>query len=280
MLTTCFRLIVVECYEFSLNLCATLLTPTGQGLPVAHRTNWNDFHAMSQLQSISKSKTHAELNQAIGARIASMNFLDTPVDGAPLECAVYASQKSVAFEAGDNEVFRLRTNFGVNRAQFLAKVQAWSAVASALPISSPDRNVITAVSTYYDLERQFTVQAQVWADNEDLTKILNFGNQDKAILGLLTKEEFAVKATGEVVTAWRLNRCVFQGVDSQKGTKVAVSDLAFLGIAQPVQQPVQQPVIVGGGATGMKLFNGAPIAGASLLALGIPQATIDALPNA
>lgn len=241
------------------------------------------FHVMSTVKSISQSLTHAELNQAIAARIASMQFLDTPIDGAPLECSVYASQKSVAFEAGDNEVYRLRTNYAVNRTKFLAAVAAWVGASASLPISSPDKAVATAVSTYYDLERQYTVQAQVWVDNPDLNLLLNFGSQDNSVLGLLTKEEFTVKATGEAVTAWRLNRCVFQGVTGQKGNKVAVSDLAFLGIAQPESQKAPETVLetVGGGnVPQFKLYAGKIHSVADMLAQGFTQAQLDTIPNA
>lgn len=244
--------------------------------------------AQTTVRSLSTASTHQELYAAVAARIKNLKSI-TPQDGAPLECSVYSGLNSKAFPAGDSgkEVYRLRTNILFNKAAFLAAVAEWMKKSTTLPLKSGNKDEATALSTYYDLESIHVVQAQVWSDNEKLELIRNFGSGDKAVMGMLNKEEFTTK-DGEVVTTWRLNRVTFQGAETLAATSMQDDELSFLtgatatapAPAAPAPAPVMAAAPAAPAATVRYNTGAGAFTAPELLASGWSQAQIDALPQA
>jgi len=170
--------------------------------------------------SVSNAQDTAQLIVAIKDRFASYKAPSTPFkNGQMLECAVYATAKTQAFEAGNSgsEVYRLRTNWCLNGAAFKAAVVALLAKASTLTVDQMR-------DEWYDLVSIHTVNAQVWDNNPDLQKLLNYGSaSNNAAVGILTLEEFKTK-DGVEVSTFRLNRVSYNGVAVDEGVSMSLED--------------------------------------------------------
>lgn len=176
---------------------------------------------MSQTKiSVSNAQDTPSLIVAIKDRFASYKAPSVPFkNGQMLECAVYATAKTQAFEAGNSgsEVYRLRTNWCLNGATFKAAVVALLAKASTLTVDEMR-------DEWYDLVSIHTVNAQIWDNNPDLQKLLNYGSaSNNAAVGILSLEEFTTK-DGVDVSTFRLNRVSYNGVAVDNGISMSLED--------------------------------------------------------
>lgn len=171
-------------------------------------------------RSLSRSANLQEFKQVLLQRLQSLKSIPAQ-NGLPTVCSVYAGAGTQAFEAGESSVYKLRTNLVHNKVGLLSFVQSFLAENAAAT------DMRTLAEKYYEMERRFVVQANVWVDNPSLGKILSFGNAHEAVMGLLTEEQFTVKDTGELVTTYRLNQVTWNGVQTHKGSSID-SDLAAI----------------------------------------------------
>ena len=184
-------------------------------------------------RSLSRSANLQEFKQVLLQRLQSLKSIPAQ-NGLPIVCSVYAGAGTQAFEAGESSVYKLRTNLVHNKVGLLSFVQSFLAENAAAT------DMRTLAEKYYEMERRFVVQANVWVDNPSLGKILSFGNAHEAVMGLLTEEQFTVKDTGELVTTYRLNQVTWNGVETHKGSSID-SDLAAIFGTAPSAAP-QAPV--------------------------------------
>jgi hypothetical protein len=204
---------------------------------------------MSQTKiSISNAQDIPALVVAIKDRFASYKAPSVPFkNGQMLECAVYATAKTQAFEAGNSgsEVYRLRTNWCLNGTAFKAAVVALLAKQSTLTVDEMR-------DEWYDLVSIHTVNAQIWDNNPDLTKLLNYGSaSNNAAVGILSLEEFTTK-DGVDVSTFRLNRVSYNGVAVDEGVSMSLEDTVAAPApiaAAPLPTPV--PVPAGAPAPGL-----------------------------
>ena len=199
---------------------------------------------MSQTKiSISNAQDIPTLVVAIKDRFASYKAPSVPFkNGQMLECAVYATAKTQAFEAGNSgsEVYRLRTNWCLNGAAFKAAVVALLAKQSTLTVDEMR-------DEWYDLVSIHTVNAQIWDNNPDLTKLLNYGSaSNNAAVGILSLEEFTTK-DGVDVSTFRLNRVSYNGVAVDEGVSMSLED-TVVAPAPIAAAPLPTPVPVPAGA--------------------------------
>jgi hypothetical protein len=199
---------------------------------------------MSQTKiSISNAQDIPALVVAIKDRFASYKAPSVPFkNGQMLECAVYATAKTQAFEAGNSgsEVYRLRTNWCLNGAAFKAAVVALLAKQSTLTVDEMR-------DEWYDLVSIHTVNAQIWDNNPDLTKLLNYGSaSNNAAVGILSLEEFTTK-DGVDVSTFRLNRVSYNGVAVDEGVSMSLED-TVVAPAPIAAAPLPTPVPVPAGA--------------------------------
>jgi len=199
---------------------------------------------MSQTKiSISNAQDIPTLVVAIKDRFASYKAPSVPFkNGQMLECAVYATAKTQAFEAGNSgsEVYRLRTNWCLNGAAFKAAVVALLAKQSTLTVDEMR-------DEWYDLVSIHTVNAQIWDNNPDLTKLLNYGSaSNNAAVGILSLEEFTTK-DGVDVSTFRLNRVSYNGVAVDEGVSMSLED-TVVAPAPLAAAPLPTPVPVPAGA--------------------------------
>lgn len=202
--------------------------------------------------SVSNAQDTAQLIVAIKDRFASYKAPSVPFkNGQMLECAVYATAKTQAFEAGNSgsEVYRLRTNWCLNGAAFKAAVVALLAKASTLTVDEM-RN------EWYDLVSIHTVNAQVWDNNPDLQKLLNYGStSNTAAVGVLSLEEFETKEKdgkpSVKVSTFRLNRVSYNGVSVDEGVSMSLEDTIATPVPSASAPVMAPPVPVAAGASGL-----------------------------
>ncbi len=194
--------------------------------------------------SVSNAQDTPQLIAAIKDRFASYKAPSAPFkNGQMLECAVYATVKTQAFEAGNSgsEVYRLRTNWCLNGAAFKAAVVALLAKASTLTVDEMR-------DEWYDLVSIHTVNAQVWDNNPDLQKLLNYGSaSNNAAVGILSLEEFTTKA-GVPVSTFRLNRVSYNGVSVDEGVSMSLEDVIAAPVPSASAPVMAPPVPVAAGA--------------------------------
>lgn len=234
--------------------------------------------ATPQNPSIRSSQTAEQVKNAV-MRL-KFKEIDHPVEGTPVEASLIWGRDQQALPANTQNGVKGRyvvsSTTVVNFSAFAQEIQLF--------MSQPFATADACRDAFYKIADKYTVRCIIWEDNVDLNALKNYGQA----LGMLRKDTWADKTTGEVKSAWTLNR-VSSNVQVAKSTERSFGTALAQPVAQPVITPVPtptpQPVMAGvpsaPQAPSMKrLSDGSVYSAEALTQAGWSAEQIGALPNA
>jgi hypothetical protein len=228
--------------------------------------------ATPQQPSLRSSQTVEQAKSAV----IRLKFKEIdPVEGTPVEASLIWGKEQQALPAntanGVKGKYVVSSTTVVNFNAFATEINAF--------LTQPFATAEDCRNAFYKIADKYTVRASIWEDNADLNALKNYGQA----LGMLKKDTWTDTKTGEVKSAWTLNR-VSSNVQVAKSTERSFGTALATPISAPsapAPQGVPQPVMAGPTPPSMKkMSDGTVYSVEALTQAGWAPAQISALADA
>ena len=192
-----------------------------------------------QQPSLRSSQTVEQVKNAI----MRLKFKEIdPVEGKPVEASLIWGKDQQALPAntanGVKGRYVVSSTTVVNFNAFATEISAF--------LTQPFATTEDCRNAFYKIADKYTVRASIWEDNADLNALKNYGQA----LGMLKKDTWADKTTGEIKFAWTLSRVssnvqVAKSTERSFGTAIATPVTPVAGTPAPAPVATPAPVMAG-----------------------------------